>query len=77
MAGRSVVVSCRTYRGFGRCFLRASRGRGLFGSPEQEPGGERCRNAESGGHEGAALEACGLGDSADGSLAAGSPRELC
>jgi hypothetical protein len=60
----------------GRWFLRAGRGRHLFGSPEQEPGGERGGNAESGGHQRAALEACGLGDSADGGLAAGGVRDL-
>jgi hypothetical protein len=56
--------------------MPASRGRGPFGPPEQEPGDERCSNAESGGHQRAALEACGLGESADGRLAAGGVHDL-
>ena len=73
---KTVVASRRIQRGFGRWFLQASRGRGPFGSPEQEPGGERGGDAESGGHQRAALEACGLGKSSDGRLAAGGTRDL-
>jgi len=35
-----VVASCRTRCGFERCSWPASRGRGPFGAPEQEPGDE-------------------------------------
>ena len=62
---------------FGHRFLLAIRSRGPFGSPEQEPGGESGGNAESGGHQRAALEACGLGKGADGRLAAGGVRDFC
>lgn len=70
------MISCGTQRGLGRWFRQASRARRLFGSPEQEPGGERGNNAESGGHQRAALEACGVGEGADGRLAAGGVRDL-